>query len=474
MQKVQPSPTMNAPAQPGTETPVLSARVFWIFFVLIALVGASIRIMDTAAFRRTGFDELLYRRYVNMMDGGEQVAGVFQRDLSMKGYVMKLNGSGAAVMPGMVEFFLRSQRAAGTECELPPTRFLYLYTSWLWKNVQFGAAPPLSLGELQKPGKDRDRSQDADHRDPALASLHRVACLFSILLMVAGGLFAMRSVGRGAGLAVLALMAFDPLQMHLSQHAMIDGFFAFWATMCLWTTWECLRNPASRAWLIAHAVCLALMVMTKENAFFVYCGLGGVVIANRWLAFGKVTSRFILASIAGPLAAIALLACMSGGISPFIEVYRTVVSKAQNLRYARLTGDGPWYRYLLDLFIVSPIVVCLAIGALFSLTPKRKELAFVAVFVAVSYLVMCNIRYGMNLRYASIWELPLRVSAFAMLWQVCSRFGRRQWLAATMAVIALCTCELRQYFILATNPEMPLYETIPGELLQLLRVIKPE
>ena len=147
-------------------------------------------------------------------------------------------------------------------------------------------------------------------------------------------------------------------------------------------------------------------------------------------------------------------------------MYSTVVAKAQNLPYARLTGDGPWYRYLLDLFIVSPIVVCLALGGLFALAPKRKEIAFVAVFVA------CNIRYGMNLRYASVWELPLRIAAFAMLWQVCSCFGRRQWIAVTAAVALLCGYEFRQYLIIATNPKLPLYETVPAELLQLVHVIK--
>src|SRR5207244_1991586 len=109
-----------------------------------------------------------------------------------------------------------TQRPAGTECELPPTRFLYIYTSWLWKCVQFGAQPPLSMAELQQPAilsngqrwacqcishawqysqlcralpfpvdafptdLSEDRSKDPDHCDPALASLHRVACLFSI------------------------------------------------------------------------------------------------------------------------------------------------------------------------------------------------------------------------------------------------------------------------------------------------------
>ena len=464
---------MNAPAQPIAEAPVLATRVFWILFALIAIVGASIRIADSAAFRQTGFDEILYRRYVNMMDGGDQAVGVFQRDHSMQPWGMKLSGTGAATMPGLVRFYLKTQRPEGTECELPPTRFLYIYTSWVWKCVQFGAQPPLSLGELQKPPVENDRSRDANHRDPALASLHRVACLFSVLLMLAGGLFAKRMLGRGAGLGVLALMACDPLQIHFSQHALIDGFFTFWAVMCMWTTWECLRNPRSVAWLAAHTACLALMVMTKENAFFVYCALAVTVISNRWLKFGTVTPRFLLLSIGGPLLGVAILATLAGGIGPFIEVYSLLVSKAQSLTYAQVTGDGPWHRYLLDLMMVSPIVVCLALGALFAVVPRRKELAFFAIFVGVSYLIMCNVRYGMNLRYASIWELPLRAAAFCMVWQLCVSVGRWQWLLAAIAIAGLCGYELRQYRILAMNSKYPLYETIPVELLKLQNILKP-
>jgi hypothetical protein len=463
---------MHAPARPGTDLPALSARGFWILFALVALLGAGVRVTDSAAFRRTGFDEALYRRYVNLMDGGEQAATVFQRDRSTKEFRMRLNSSGAATMPGLVQFFLQTQRAEGTECELPPTRFLYIYTSWLWKRAQFGDAPPLPASEMAKSGMTEDRSLDADHRDPALVSLHRVACLFSGMLMLAGGLFAWRLLGRAAGLGVLALVAFAPMQIHFSQHALIDGFFAFWAAMCLWTTWECLRNPRSAGWLSVHTVSLALMVLTKENAFFVYCALALATLANRWLHFGSVTPRFVLLSIAGPLIGIATLVSLAGGIAPFVEVYQILIAKAQTLTYARMTGDGPWHRYLLDLMTVSPIVLCLAIGALFALASEKTEVAFLAVFVAGSYALMCNLPNGMNLRYASIWDLPLRAAAFCMIWRMCGRFGQRQWLAATIAVAGLCAYDLRQYVILATNPDLPLYELIPADLLRLVRILK--
>ena len=41
------------------------------------------------------------------------------------------------------------------------------------------------------------------------------------------------------------------------------------------------------------------------------------------------------------------------------------VPKNLQLEYAILTGDGPWYRYLLDLMTVSPLVLILALGMAF-------------------------------------------------------------------------------------------------------------
>ena len=457
----------------SAKAPALSVRTFTIFFLLIALVGTALRVSDSGSFRRVGFDEMIYRRYVNMMDGGKQTAGVFQRDGTMVPYQINVSGSGAAAVPDLCGFFLDSQASDKTECELPPTRFLYIYTSWIWKRVQFGDTPPLAPAEMRASPTSDDRSSDADHRDPALASLHRVACLFTILLMIAGGLAAWRMAGYGAGLGVLALMAFSPVQIHFSQHALIDGFFAFFAVMCVWTTWECLRNPESKRWLSAHGIFLALMALAKlENAFFVCCGLGAVIVANRWLKFGAATPRFVGMSICGPLLGILLLMILSGGPDSFIAIYKVLVAKAQNLPYAKLTGDGPWYRYILDMITVSPLVVLLGLGAVCRLTTARKELAFVTVFVAASYLIMCNVKYGMNLRYTSVWELPFRLAAFLFIWDICSWMKHRQWLAAVVIISGICAYDLRQYGILTSDSRRPLYELIPSDLLSLVKILK--
>ena len=208
-------------------------------------------------------------------------------------------------------------------------------------------------------------------------------------------------------------MVCAPTQIHMAQHALIDGFFAFWATASLWLLWENLRRPNYTPLLALYGLSLTLLVLTKENAMFVYLGLLAVLAANRWLRFGTMTSSLLGVSIIGPLAGVVILVFLCGGVGTFYDTYRLLVSKASVLPYAIATGDGPWYRYLVDLLLISPLIFLLAWGAIFKLRLTDKPSLFLVVFVAGTYLVMCNIRYGMNLRYTTIWDMPLRYLAMS-------------------------------------------------------------
>ncbi|MEA3209176.1 MAG: hypothetical protein QOE70_2233 [Chthoniobacter sp.] len=421
---------------PPASAPGLSPKLAWLAALLIVLAAIAVRVYPSAGFTGVGFDEALYRENV-----------------------IKLDQVGVSNYPAICQVFLEDQRKPDVITKLPPTRFLYIFTSWIMKRATFGDAPPVPPRTLGFPDK-----------DPALASLHRVSCLFSILTVIAAGLCAYRMLGHQAMLGVLALVAFTPTQIHMSQHALIDGFFAFWATMCLWLLWENLRRPNDLRWLSALGGSLACMVMTKENSFFVFLALGGLVIANRWAKFGRVTPKLLAVSVAGPLLGVTALITLAGGLTPFIEIYQLLVTKAQTLTYAIKTGDGPWHRYLVDMLIASPIVLLLAIGGLFTQLKKDRAYIYLALFVGLTYAVMCNIKYAMNLRYATIWDLPLCALAVAQIGDLSKVFGRRQALATTLIVAGLCAYGLRQYLILFSD--FPLYELVTEGLLRAVKILK--
>ena len=265
-------------------------------------------------------------------------------------------------------------------------------------------------------------------------------------------------------------MSCAPTQIHMSQHALVDGFFTFWALLCLWTLWENLRAPRDWRWLVAYVVALALLVLTKENSFFVWVALVAIVVVNRWLRFGTVTRELLLATIVGPLLGVVVLVFLAGGFGTLIQTYQLSVSKNYQLQYAILTGDGPWSRYLVDLFLVSPIIVILALGAVFRLDRTKTPELFMSIFIAASYLVMCNIKYGMNLRYANMWDMPLRFLALSALVSLTAPFRRYRSIVLGVAVALICAIELRQYIVLAV--QFPLYELVSEGLLRAVHILK--
>ncbi|HXA09361.1 MAG TPA: phospholipid carrier-dependent glycosyltransferase [Chthoniobacterales bacterium] len=372
----------------------------------------------TAKFQVLGFDEGIYRAYVST-----------------------LILHGLASYPAMADTYLQKQRSIQTAI-LPPTRFFYIGAAYTWHLI-WGTGPRTSLNV--------------------------VSSLCSMLLLVLSALFAWRLGGAAMGLCVAALMAFAPTQIHMSQHALIDGVFAFWATLSLWLLWENMQRPNRWLWLAAYAGALAVMVLTKENAMFAYIGILVLIAANHWLRFGRVTKGLCLVTVLGPLLGVVILVFLCGGLGTTIEIYRLFISKVSVLKYAIRTGDGPWYRYLVDLMVVSPAVLVLAIGGIFRLKSSERAGLYLFLFVGASFLVMVNIRYGMNLRYTNMWDFPLRYLAVLCLWQI---FPRRnaQALLVGLCLAALCTFELRQYHLFFV--ENDLYELVPEDLLRAVKMLK--
>src|SRR5205807_4912586 len=155
-------------------------------------------------------------------------------------------------------------------------------------------------------------------------ALKDVASFFSILTLSISAAFAWRMRGLGWSLALTSLVAFAPTQIHMSQHALVDGFFTFWALLTLWMLWENLQAPRNWRWLAGYTLSLALLVITKENSFFVWVGVVVLLIVNRWLRVGTVTRELVIATALGPLLGVIILIVLAGGFDVLWGTYRLV------------------------------------------------------------------------------------------------------------------------------------------------------
>ena len=116
------------------------------------------------------------------------------------------------------------------------------------------------------------------------------------------------------------------------------------------------------------------------------------------------------------------------------------------------------------------MILILAIGAIFRIDRTKRFEWFVLMFVGGSYLIMCNVKYGMNLRYANMWDVPLRFLALSAVVSLTTPLRRWRELAFAAIIVVICAFELRQYTILFVD--YPLYELVSEGLLRALHILK--
>lgn len=230
-----------------------------------------------------------------------------------------------------------------------------------------------------------------------------------------------------------------------------------------------MQEEARPAWLAGYFLSFTLLVLAKENAVFPAAGFAVLMLAGKHCGFGVADRRHWFATISGGVLALALLTTAAGGDRTLLDAYLLFIRKVQVLDYAQTTGDGPWSRYLIDLMIFTPATLCFALGGGFrTLREDRRALALL-VFVAVTYLAMCNVRYGMNLRYTTILVFPLCALAAVQAAALAARFRRAPVVLAAI-IAGLCAIDLaqyRQFFV-----QHRLYELPTADLLRAERVLK--
>lgn len=402
------------------ERSLAQGRLLVALGILVLFAGVLLRIYPSAKVDSLGVDEAFYR-----LD------------------VINLAHRGIGSYPNLMRDYV-AQQPKFAVAVIPPTRITFITAAYLWQRVF--------------------------HQD-VLLSLRSIACLGSILTLVIGTVFIARAVGPSAALGVAALMSFAPLQIQLAQRAYIDGFFTFWAVLTMWLLWENLQTPNQIKWLLPYGLSLALMVMTKENSVFVFTAVLAIIGVESWIRERRLQLPLILATLIGFAIGVVGLIAAAGGIMTLVEVYRQNAAKAYATPYVLRTGDGPWFRYVLDLTILSPAVTLLALAAFFRIRIQDGITRYFGVFLAVTYIIMASIRYGVSLRYTAIWDLPIRWFALVQVGYWASllptRFGR-VFVPATIAL--LCAIDLNQYVLHFVQNGT--YDPIPATLLRDLNILK--
>ena len=388
--------------------------------VMFLALGIFLRIHPTATFAKVGPDEQRYMVFLMHI----QKAGVLNYKDVMRVYM--------------------DRQYKRPDALVPATRIGFL-------------APAYLCGELLK-----QNPFDALRTSGAIAS---------VLLLGIAAVFAYRMGGAVPMVGTTILVATAPLQIQLAQHTFIDAYFSFWAIATFWLMWENLQNPRHWGWLSAYTFCLIVLVLTKESAAFVVAAIIGIFVLNSVLRIGTVTPHLFAATFIGPALAMLFLAAMMGGIGECVRFYEMFVAKQRTNVYSIRAQDGPWYRYLVDFVLMSPVIVALAFGRMFNLRKTERPELMMTAFLGLSFLFMANVTYGMSLRYAAYWDIPLAWLACSQILRITGQFPKvRPAIISGVLFLIVAACNLQQYNRFFVRGAI--YDPITAQLVKAANLLK--
>lgn len=409
-------------ARPQPRVIEFGREKIFVAVTLVALLGMGIflRVFPSSGFHGVGFDEHGY--------------GVF---------VQQIQKVGLGNYDTVVQVYLERQ-AALHDAVVPATRVGFLAPAALAADI-FGLRP--------------------------LAALRLISCLTSVGLLLATALIAFRHGGATRMLIATTLMAFAPLQIALAQRALIDGYFAFWAVLTAWFFWEAWIAPKQRGWLCGYGASLFVLILTKENAAFVFFALAATGATLCLIDRRRPDAKIVLVSLLSCALALLILVSLVGGLPEWVSFYRMFAAKSRALPYAIHMQDGAWYRYLVDFTMLSPVIVALVIGRIFQLERAAKCDLFWALFLGFSFVAMSSVRFGMSLRFAAYWDLSLRWLAASEIIALATRyFPRRVTFAIGLIVVSCVAIDFSQYSRLFVRGAI--YDPVSVQLLHASQMLK--
>jgi len=261
-----------------------------------------------------------------------------------------------------------------------------------------------------------------------------------LLCIVAGYAFARRTLGDPRALLVAVLLAFSPLWMALARRGLTDSLATLSAILAIWTFWEALFERDRWRWHALFAVSFGFGMLVKESSVLLAIPLLAVLVYEGLARGRREGIAPMLLALAAPMAGcFALWWIAAGSLDVLFRLVGIILESPSGNEYALRYGGGPWTRYLVDFLLLSPLPTLLAVAAAgVALVRGRQGEAVVAYLVAIGAgVLVAYAGFTKNVRYVAVLDLPIRMLAVWLVWEVLRPRGARIALVAGGALTGL-------------------------------------
>ncbi|NQU39449.1 MAG: glycosyltransferase family 39 protein [Lentisphaerae bacterium] len=290
-----------------------------------------------------------------------------------------------------------------------------------------------------------------------------------LLLLLASLLLARRWMRGTAGMVVAGLLCgVSPLAMGLSRRALQDSGFAALVILALWSL-DCFLEKRRGRDALMLSVILFLGFMTKESMLFIYPLLLLLFFIKGGHRGSHGLGGLAAAVILPPLAALGVMVHVAGSFRVLYATYATYSHMQHIIPYALAYQRGPWFRYLVDFLLISPVVMLMAIPGVKAKNGFIEHDRYALCALLVTGVAVFSCLPLMNLRLVLFLDTPLRILAAGGIVALGCRWGKtpRQgvWIAGGLAAI-VALLDLSQFYIIFIRAGS--YDPVTAQLIKAL------
>lgn len=299
-------------------------------------------------------------------------------------------------------------------------------------------------------------------------SLSILSLLFFMLNCIACFFFFKRYWEPISATVAGVFVCISPVTMGIARRALSDTGASFFVVLALlvfihYMTYQKKRDMA------LFILFFAIAILMKESALFLLPFFGGIVLYQKFTTAKQIHYLSMVTLLAMPvvLVSVVYIAVFGNTLVPLFETTNQII-RTKPHAYIIHFNSGPWYQYLVDYFLVSPVVSILffLFAGYYLLTGEKKFalntlLLFFVYYVFVFALLPKNIRYALPLDAVYRLGAALFILVLADKLSLIQSTKKLVITGLTLLVVSSDLYSFHNYFI-----KNKIYDTISYNLLQ--------
>lgn len=254
--------------------------------------------------------------------------------------------------------------------------------------------------------------------------LARFSFFCFVLFLLVSFYFSGKFFGRQIAYLYTVLLSSSPLIMASGRRALQDACVNLFWCLAVWFFLDFLTSR-KRSKFIFFLAAYSFSITLKESSMilFVFFALGFLLYKYKYKV--EISNWYLAGVTFIPVLAVGLAyVLLIKGPANVFTLFKFILSvhfpSAITNSYS-LFGRGPWYKYIIDYILVTPITSVLCIGYLFYFFVSRKfeeKITYFMLFFLVIFSIFGNLKYTKIIRFVSILEISVSLFAVFMLQQL--------------------------------------------------------